>query len=85
MNFGNKFHRNPNMLGNKQQMQRQLGNKFNYNGSAGGPMVQKKPDDSEGIVNESNNQDIHREPMGLSNAKKQNYSNLEKPKKGKYV
>ena len=81
MNFGNKHQRNPNTLGNKQQFRGQLGNKMNYGASLSREL--KKPDISEGIVNESNNHDVHHEPMGLNNVRKQPNNNLEKVRKSK--
>lgn len=81
MNFGNKIPRNPNVLGNRKQFTTQLGNKFNH--SAYLSQNLKKPDISDGIVNESNNHDSHHEPMGLSKMRKQNTGNLEKPKSSK--
>ena len=75
MNFGNKIPRNPNTLGNRKQLATQLGNKFNH--SAYLSQNLKKPDISDGIVNDSNNHDTHHEPMGLSKVRKQNTGNLE--------
>jgi hypothetical protein len=70
------------MLGDKQIAMRRLGDKYHHNSSSG-KYLSKKPDDSEGIINESNNHDTHHEPMGISNAKKSAPADLEKHKKCK--